>query len=97
MAVTTTQNPKLASSRQQASDPAIDVTTVAATTEYILATVGRGFHCNTDGNFVVDMLGGIDGKTAATNVTFVVKAGQFYPYCITKVYNTTTATGQVLH
>lgn len=97
MAVTTKQNPRIASGRPSASDPAFDVgETVSATTEYILETTSRGFHANTAGNLVVDMVGGVEGKAAATNKTFVVVAGQLYPYAFTKIYATTTCTGQVL-
>lgn len=47
----------------------------------------RAIHANNDETLVVDFLGG------ATGVTLEVKAGQVYPYRLTKA---TTATGIVL-
>lgn len=92
-----TQNPRLAGSRLSASDPAVDSDAFAASTEYNLTPYARGLYCNTDGDVYVDCLGGIEGRTAGTNRKFTMVAGGVLPICITKIYNTTTATGQILY
>lgn len=94
---TTTQNPRLAGAPLRASDVAIDSDAFAATTEYVLETVARGLYCNTAGDVYVDCLGGIDGRTPGTNRKFTMVAGGTLPLAITKIYSTTTATGQILY
>lgn len=97
MGVTTTQNPRVAGSRLRASDPACDGDAFAASTQYVLETVARGLYCNTAGDVYVDFLGGIDGRTAGTNRKITMVAGGTFAGLITKIYDTSTATGLVLY
>jgi hypothetical protein len=92
-----TQNPRIAGVRLSASDPAIDADAFAASTTYTLTPYARGLYCNTAGDVYVDCLGGIDGRTAGTNRKFTMVAGGILPLCITKIYDTSTATGQILY
>jgi hypothetical protein len=97
MAVTTTQNPRISGARYQASDPACDADAFAAATEYELETVARGLYANTAGDVYVDFLGGIDGRTAGTNRRIIMVAGGTFAGMITKIYNTSSATGLILY
>jgi hypothetical protein len=97
MAGPTTQNIRFAGARPAASDPAVDGDQFAASTTYTLTTHARGLWINTAGDVYVDFLGGQDNKAPSTNVKFTVPAGGLLPVCITKIYNTTTATGVVLY
>lgn len=95
---TTTQNPRLAGARLSSSDPGVDSDEFAASTLYTLATVARGLWINTAGDVYVDMYGGgIEGRTPGTNRKFTVLAGTVLPIAITKIYATSTATGQILY
>jgi len=43
------------------------------------------------------MLGGIDGVSPATNLTFSnVKAGSYLPICVSRIASSTTCTGVLL-
>lgn len=95
MAVVNTQNPRIHGVRLSAADPPADADTYTSG-DLVLPTIARGFHANAAGNLIVDMMGGIDGRTPSTNVTFVVLAGVQYPMLITKIYNTSVA-GVVLY
>lgn len=94
---TTTQNPHIHGAPVRASDPVRDGDAFAASTEYALETVARGLYCNTAGDVYVDFMGGIDGRTAGTNRKITMVAGGVFPGYITKIYNTTTATGLILY
>ncbi len=87
---TTIQNPRVHGVRLQASDPAIDATAYSSG-DLTLDYVARGFYPSADGNLIVDFLGGLDGKTPATNITIVVKAGVPFAGFIKKLYNGTVA------
>jgi hypothetical protein len=95
---TTTQNPRLSGARLSASDPAVDGLAFTGTADVTLEVVSRGVYIAADGNLAVDMYGGIDGITPASNIVFVgVKGGTILPIAITKIYDTgTTVSGVVL-
>lgn len=99
MAVTTTQNPRLVGSRLSASDPAVDGDAFTGTADVTLTTVSRGIYIAADGDIKVDFLGGIDGRTTSTAITFVgVKGGTILPIAVTKIYDTgTTVSGVILY
>ncbi len=97
MAVTTAQNPRIAGTRPGTTDPAVDGDAFAASTTYTLSTHARSLWVNTAGDVYVDFLGGIEGRTAGTNVKFTVAAASLLPVMVTKIYNTTTATGVILY
>lgn len=66
----------------QQNDPAIGVVLVDYSGGDQTFTVPvRGFHVNTAGNIKADFANGTTG-------TLAVLAGSFYPYAITKVYQT---------
>jgi hypothetical protein len=98
MAVSTTENPRIGGSRISASDPAVDGVAFTGTADVTLETISRGIYIASDGDITVDMAGGVPGKTAQTNLTFVgVKGGTILPITITKVYDVgTTVSGVIL-
>jgi hypothetical protein len=97
MAVTTAQNPRISGVRLSASDPAPDGDQFAASTTYVLSTQARSLWINTAGDVYVDFVGGIEGRSAGTNIKFTCVAGSPLPVMVTKIYSTTTATGVILY
>jgi len=74
------------------SDPALGAVAISyGSGDQTLTVAARGLHIDTDGALKVDMSNG-------TTVTFAtLKAGSFYPYSVTKIYQTgSSATGFVL-
>jgi len=95
MAVVNSQNPRINGVRLSASDPAVDGDAYTSG-DLTLSTIARGFQPATTGNLIVDFAGGIDGRTAGTNITVAVVAGVTFAAFITKIYNTSVA-GVVLY
>ncbi len=75
------------------SDPAIGAVAISyGGGDQVLTGAARGFHIDTAGALKVDMANG-------TTVTFAtLTAGAFYPYAITKIYQSgSAAVGFVLY
>lgn len=71
----------------QQNDPAIGAVAISygGGNQDLTGYVVRGFHIDTAGALKVDMANG-------TTVTFAtLNAGQYYPYAITKIYQTGSA------
>lgn len=96
MAVVTSQNPRVNGIRPRGDDPFVDGDAYAGGADFVLSTIARGFQPATTGNLIVDFMGGIDGRTAGTNITVAVVAGTTFRANITKIYNTSVA-GVVLY
>jgi len=83
----TTQNDRIAGSKPQADDPAVDGDAYTTGTTTVLATVARAFVPATNGTLTIDFSGSAaPGRTPSTNVGITVLAGFYYPICFSKIY-----------